>query len=101
MIAAYSLQWPAGWPRTQASGHKHGKRTWREVMTFGESTPTADQLRKRYRELANRRHPDKPSGSHAAMAELNAAYEEAKKEIGARTGALLGMVRLSHHACEN
>jgi hypothetical protein len=54
--------------------------TWREVMTFGESTPSADQLKQRYRELASSRHPDK-GGSNQAMAELNASYEQAKRDI--------------------
>lgn len=56
-------------------------RSWREVMTFGESTPTREQLRQRYRELARVRHPDK-GGSDAAMSELNVAMTEAEKEIG-------------------
>ena len=59
------------------------KRTWREVMAFGESTPTAEQLKQRYRELASSRHPDKDSGTHDAMVELNAAYEQAEKDLGA------------------
>lgn len=33
-----------------------------------------------YRELALVRHPDAPGGSEVAMSELNAAYEQAKKE---------------------
>jgi hypothetical protein len=56
-------------------------KPWREVMIFGESTPTADQLRRRYRELASSRHPDRPAGSDAAMSELNVALAEAKKEL--------------------
>ena len=58
------------------------KKTWREVMTFGESTPTKEQLRQRYRELARIRHPDRDGGSNAAMSELNVALAEAEKEIG-------------------
>lgn len=57
-------------------------RSWREVMIFGESTPTRDQLRQRYRELARARHPDRAGGSDAAMSELNVALAEAEKEIG-------------------
>ena len=60
----------------------NGARSWRDVMTFGASTPTADQLRQRFRELASDRHPDK-GGTHDAMVELNAAFEQAKLEIGA------------------
>lgn len=58
-------------------------RAWREVMIFGESTPTADQLRKRYRQLASSRHPDRDGGSDAAMSELNVAMAEAEREIAA------------------
>lgn len=56
-------------------------RSWREVMIFGESTPTADQLRRRYRELVRTRHPDREGGSDAAMSELNVALAEAEREI--------------------
>jgi hypothetical protein len=58
------------------------KKPWREVMIFGESTPTLEQLRRRYRELASSRHPDRAGGSDAAMSELNVAMAEAEKEIG-------------------
>jgi DnaJ-domain-containing protein 1 len=51
-------------------------------MIFGESTPTIEQLRRRYRELASTRHPDRAGGSDAAMSELNVAMAEAEKEIG-------------------
>jgi len=56
------------------------KRTWREVMTFGESTPTREQLKQRYRELASIRHPDK-GGNDAAMSELNLALADAEREV--------------------
>jgi len=56
-------------------------RSWREVMTFGESTPTREQLRQRYRDLARVRHPDR-GGSDAAMSELNVALRQAEEEIG-------------------
>jgi hypothetical protein len=56
-------------------------RTWRGVMTFGESTPTREQLRQRYRHLASVRHPDR-GGSDAAMSELNVALRQAEEEIG-------------------
>lgn len=57
-------------------------KTWREVMIFGESTPTREQLRQRYRELARTRHPDRAGGSDAAMSELNVAMRQAEAEIG-------------------
>jgi hypothetical protein len=56
-------------------------RAWRQVMGFGEPTPNADQLRRRYRELASTRHPDRAGGSDAAMSELNVALAEAEREI--------------------
>lgn len=56
-------------------------RPWREVMTFGESTPTREQLRQRYRHLASVRHPDR-GGSDAAMSELNVALRQAEEELG-------------------
>lgn len=55
-------------------------RHWREVMDFREGTIAIADLETRYRVLAKQRHPDLAGGSHEAMAELNAAYEEAKKE---------------------
>jgi hypothetical protein len=58
------------------------KRTWREVMGFVAGEPVdAETLRIRYRKLASNRHPDKDGGTHDAMVELNAAYEQAEKEI--------------------
>lgn len=57
-------------------------RSWREVMTFGASTPTREQLRQRYRALASIRHPDRAGGSDTAMAELNVALRQAEEEIG-------------------
>lgn len=58
------------------------KRTWREVMNYGFEKVERDLVMKRYRQLASELHPDKPTGSHAAMAELNQARAEAELEIG-------------------
>ena len=56
---------------------------WREVMGFVASDRiTEDVLKDRYRTLAGRRHPD-AGGSHEAMTELNGAYAQALREIGA------------------
>ncbi len=55
------------------------KRTWREVMGIA-GTPSPQFLKGQFHSLASVMHPDK-GGSHQAMAELNVAYEEAKKEI--------------------
>ncbi|WP_313172597.1 hypothetical protein [Massilia oculi] len=57
-------------------------KPWREVMIFGDSTPTRDQLRRRYRELASARHPDRQGGSDAAMSDLNVALAQAEREVG-------------------
>jgi len=57
-------------------------RTWREVLGFGASTPSRDELRRRFRSLAAVHHPDRNGGSDAAMSELNVALAEAEKEIG-------------------
>ncbi len=35
MIAAYPLQWPAGWPRTQIDDHKPGKFGTRKADLAG------------------------------------------------------------------
>lgn len=56
-------------------------RPWREVMGYAAGAiPDRDQVQRRYRELAMVRHTDK-GGSDAAMAALNAARDEALKEI--------------------
>lgn len=55
-------------------------RPWREVMEFPPGAmPDRDQIRRRFQELASKRHPDS-GGTNAAMAELNAAREEALGE---------------------
>lgn len=59
------------------------KRTWRQVFGIPEDMPaTSSAIKEFYRDLATRRHPDVPGGSHEAMAQLNAARDEALKEIG-------------------
>jgi len=52
-------------------------KTWRE--TFGD-VRTADDLHRTYREKAKKAHPD-AGGSEAAMAELNAHYAQARREL--------------------
>jgi hypothetical protein len=57
-----------------------GARPWRQVFGLGPGdSANADFIRTAYRQLASERHPDK-GGSDAAMAELNAAREQALKE---------------------
>lgn len=57
------------------------ERHWWEV--FGWKAPTKDRaaVEARYRAIAKERHPDSPGGSHAAMAELNRAKEEALNHV--------------------
>lgn len=45
---------------------------------------TADEVRAAWRRLAEANHPDKPGGSDAAMARINAARDEGLREIGGR-----------------
>jgi hypothetical protein len=54
-------------------------RSWWNVMGFTGPYMSRDTIQARYRELAKTRHPDK-GGSDAAMAELNAALDEALKQ---------------------
>lgn len=54
--------------------------TWREVLDL-PSGATADQVQHAHRRLAAKYHPDKPEGSPARMAEINAARDQAMKEL--------------------
>lgn len=55
---------------------------WRGVMGFQpEEAVSLEQLRERYRKLAQSRHPDTESGSHAAMSQLNSAREQGEAEL--------------------
>jgi curved DNA-binding protein CbpA len=58
------------------------KRDWQAVLELRELLqPKRDDIERAYRRLAMERHPDK-GGSDAAMAELNAARDEALQELG-------------------
>jgi hypothetical protein len=58
-----------------------GHKTWRQVFGLPSDAPvTSAEVRALYKRMASQAHPDK-GGSHAAMTELNEAYEQAKKEI--------------------
>lgn len=57
------------------------QRSWRDVFGVDDSHCSAEVLKMLYRKLATRHHPDN-GGSDAAMAELNQAYADAKKELG-------------------
>jgi hypothetical protein len=54
-------------------------KSWRDF--FGD-VQTREDLKRRYREQAKKMHPDS-GGSEAAMAELNAHYQEAERELSA------------------
>lgn len=58
-------------------------RTWRVVLGFDNhhGAISAELLRERYRSRASQNHPDK-GGSDSEMAEVNRAYEDAKRELG-------------------
>lgn len=59
------------------------KKHWREVLGVGPKEPMdAAYVRERYRIRAQGAHPDRPGGSHAEMAELNRARDEALAEVG-------------------
>lgn len=58
------------------------KRPWREVFGFNQGPVTRDQIDAAFRQASKSAHPDRPGGSHDAMAELNAAKADALREIG-------------------
>lgn len=55
------------------------RREWWVVLEL-ERSCTREEAKAAYRRLASKFHPDKPGGSHEAMAELNRAQEEALQE---------------------
>lgn len=58
-----------------------GHRGWREVLGFERGAAvTPPDIDEAYRRLAAQRHPDKPGGSVDAMAELNRARDEARRQ---------------------
>jgi hypothetical protein len=56
------------------------KKPWRQV--FGVKPDWRGDVTTLFREKARQRHPD-AGGSDTLMAELNVAYEEARRELGA------------------
>ncbi|VWB69734.1 J domain-containing protein [Burkholderia lata] len=56
-------------------------RHWREVLGVPPEMREMWQVRATYRRRAMEFHPDRPGGSHDAMAELNAALVAAEKEL--------------------
>jgi len=63
------------------------RRPWREVLGFGDSTPSVEKIHEKFRALARSLHPDKPGGDHARMAELNGARDEALRELSGQAAA--------------
>lgn len=65
------------------------KRPWQVVLGLNTRTKglpdpvNRERIEAAYRALSKTRHPDMPTGSHEAMAELNRARDEALKETGA------------------
>lgn len=53
-----------------------GSKAWWDVLMCRPDA-TKDVIQAQYKRLASERHPDRPNGSHSAMAELNAARDEA------------------------
>ena len=56
-------------------------RGWRQVMGLNELETDIVVIRAAFRKLAAERHPDRLTGSHDDMAELNAALAAAEKEL--------------------
>jgi hypothetical protein len=58
------------------------KRNWREVLGFEPNAAVYEAaIDAKYRDLAKMHHPDRPGGSHDAMAELSRARDEALKAV--------------------
>jgi hypothetical protein len=58
------------------------KRPWRTVFGINGEHVTRELVDLQYRTRAKFVHPDVQGGSHEAMTELNAARDEAYKELG-------------------
>ncbi|XAI96287.1 molecular chaperone [Microcystis phage Mae-JY30] len=69
----------AGFSALPAPG---AKKPWREVLELDRPAVTARDIESRFKAFAKQRHPDMPGGSAEKMAELNAARDEALREIG-------------------
>lgn len=58
------------------------QRPWKEVLQFSAGCDySREVIEDRYRQLAQTKHPDKASGSHEEMSELNAARDAALAEV--------------------
>lgn len=56
-------------------------KTWREVLGCNPGESSLEEVKRRYRILANLAHPDKEGGSEAEMAILNEAMAQAKEAL--------------------
>lgn len=70
------LRWGAADVEQMLAGFKElpAQAPWWSVLGFA-GPPNHDALRIRFRELAQRWHPDRPTGDPVKMAEISAAYE--------------------------
>jgi hypothetical protein len=60
-------------------------KPWRYVLGFDEGEqPTEEQVRAEYRIARGDAHPDRPTGSHEEFLAVQAAYEQAARELGFR-----------------
>lgn len=57
------------------------KRRWRDVLDVGEAVRDLTVIHQAWRAKARENHPDSNNGNHNAMAEINAAWDEAQKEL--------------------
>lgn len=72
----------AGYDALPAPGADN-RPSWRKVLGLDERTPVSvPDIEAAYRSEAKRLHPDKPGGSHDAMAQLNHARDAALRELG-------------------
>lgn len=56
-------------------------KAWHEVLSVPQDA-SPEEIRDAWRRLSAKAHPDKPGGSHEAMAELNQAREQGLKARG-------------------
>lgn len=57
--------------------------SWRSMLGFEhDARPSIADVNRAFRERAETMHPDKPGGSHEAMAAINAARDAAREELG-------------------